>query len=103
LDQRNAFVAEAVRHAAFNFQSAVLTWGGSLQKAFRIFYALAIGDRAFPGAVRMVAACLRGEREVVRAFIPSQSGQWQSLRRMLAGRSARLRSDGASPARRGGR
>jgi len=82
-DQRHQFVGDAVRDAAYNLQSAFLRGTGAYRRLLRIVYAAAVGDRALPGAGRLLVALLRGEREVARAFLPAQSGQWLSLRQQL--------------------
>jgi GT2 family glycosyltransferase len=82
-DQRNRIVPGAAGNAAYNLNLAVLNWGGSFRAAARILYSLAAGDRAAPGAVRLLIALARREHDVLQSFLPAQRALWESIRTRL--------------------
>ena len=77
---------EAVRDAAYNLVAALLGVEPGL-RVRRALYGLLVGDAGSPGIVRALAAVLRRERRVARAFLPSMRGQAAALRDVLLGRT----------------
>jgi glycosyltransferase involved in cell wall biosynthesis/GT2 family glycosyltransferase len=80
----------AVRDAAYNLVKCLLM---EVPELFwrRAIYGLAVGDRDTPGVARAGIALLRGERRVLRRFVPSLAGQAAALReaRMIGLRGGR--------------
>lgn len=73
-EQRHQFNAKTVENSAFNMQMSLLTWLPWYRMPFRLIYSTLIGDKAYPGLMRFLAAVVRREILVVRSYLAAQRG-----------------------------
>lgn len=84
-EQRTQFTAKSVQYSAFNIQMSFLTWLPWHRKLFRIIYSTLIGDKAYPGLMRLLTAVVRREVDVVKSHIPAQVGFLTAITHFLRG------------------
>jgi Glycosyl transferase family 2 len=83
LDRRSRPASVAVQDAAYNFVIATSALDRR-RLPVQTLYALALGSKDAPGIGRAVLAATRGEREVIRRFIPSFKGAFFATVRLAA-------------------
>lgn len=78
-EQRTHFKAKSTTNSAFNLQRSLLTWLPWHQKLIRLIYSTWIGDKGYPGLMRLLTAGVRREVRSVKSFVPTQVGFFIAL------------------------
>ncbi|GMA61159.1 glycosyltransferase [Alicyclobacillus fastidiosus] len=71
---RGQVVKSAIRDAAFNADVTMLLYLSWPMKVVRSIYNLLLGHRGSPGLFRLLIGCIRGERDILLTFLPTQLG-----------------------------